>query len=295
MKNRTMIETVESPYIRAANTENFTALVLDNSQQGPVLVNFWSRKAGPCLRQYPVLDKVIREYKGRMLLVNIDIDHEFVVTREYGITSVPTLKLFREREVVETLHGFQSEKDLKKVLDNYIARDSDAVLATAIKHYVQGDSAAAYQLIADAIVSDPENPRLPLAMCKLLKHEQRYDEAIKLIESLPAAIRQFGEITQLYNLLSFYAEVAPESDVDTLNTRIKLYPDDLDARQQLAALYAIQLQYEEALHQLVEMMDIDQSHQDNFAQKAMLKLFNIIGAGDPLVAKYRGNLRRYRH
>lgn len=90
-----MIESVHSPYIHEATTDNFQDLVLDNSEKGPVLVNFGSRKAGPSLRQYPILDKLVHHYKGRMLLVNIDVDSEFVFTREYGIASVPTLKLFR--------------------------------------------------------------------------------------------------------------------------------------------------------------------------------------------------------
>ena len=83
-----MIETVNSPYIHTATSDNFKALVLDNSDKGPVLVNFWSRKAGPCLRLYPILDKLVHYYKGRLLLVNIDIESEFVVTKEYGIASV---------------------------------------------------------------------------------------------------------------------------------------------------------------------------------------------------------------
>ena len=105
-----MIETIDSPYIHAAVADNFKSLVLDNSNQGPVLVNFWSKKAGPCLRQYPVLDKLIHHYGGRVLLVNIDTEKEIVITKEYGITSVPTWKLFRDGRVVETWHGYQSEE-----------------------------------------------------------------------------------------------------------------------------------------------------------------------------------------
>ena len=73
-----MIETIESPYIHEAKSENFKALVLENPNHGPALVNFWSKKAGPCLRQYPILDKLIWDYAGRVLLVNIDTDSPLV-------------------------------------------------------------------------------------------------------------------------------------------------------------------------------------------------------------------------
>lgn len=141
-----MLDSIESPFIHAAISENFKALVLDNSGLGLVLVNFWSKKAGPCLRQYPILDKIIHDYAGRLLLINVDTKTEFIYTKEYGIASVPTLKLFRNREVIETLHGYQSEHDLVKMLNQHVARDSDQSLASAIQQYSEGNREKAYEI-----------------------------------------------------------------------------------------------------------------------------------------------------
>ena len=290
-----MIETIDSPYIHAATVENFKTLVLDNSNRGPVLVNFWSRKAGPCLRQYPILDKLIHHYGGRVLLINIDTEQDVVITKEYGVTSVPTLKLFLDGRVVETWHGYQSEDDLSKVLDNHVARDSDQELAQAIQLYAEGKPAESYEMIANAIISDSANPRLPLAMCKLLKHEERYGEALKLINTLPAEIRNNAEIAQFHDLLSFYVEIDPANDIPTLNTRLETSPDDMKAKQQLIAQQIVQQQYEQALELLVTIMDADPGYADNYAQKAMLRLFNLLGSEHPLVAKFRPSLRRYVH
>ncbi len=295
INNNPMIETLESPYIHAATADNFTSLVLDNSNLGPVLVNFWSQKAGPCLRQYPILDKMIHQYEGRVLLVNIDTESDHKISREYGITSVPTLKLFRDGRVVQTWHGFQSEEDLAKVLDIYVARDSDQTLAQAIHLYSNGKSTEAYEMIAEAIVNDPVNPRLPLAMCKLLKHEERFSEALKLIDTLPDQIRKTQEIDQLYDLLSFHLDVDPSNDMNEIIKRIESFPGDIAAMQQLVAWYVIHQDYEKALNVLVKMMDLDHSFDDSYAQKAMLKIFNILGTEHSLVAEFRPNLKRYKH
>ena len=290
-----MIETIDSPYIHAAFADNFQSLVLDNSSRGPVLVNFWSRKAGPCLRQYPVLDKLIHHYDGCVLLVNIDTETEIVIPKEYGITSVPTLKLFRDGRVVETWHGYQSEKDLTRVLDNYVARDSDQVLPQAIQLYSDGKQADAYEMIIEAIVNDPHNPRLPLAMCKLLKHEERYGEAVKLIDALPDEIRKNPEIAQFRDLLSFHMEIDPVHDLTALKTQLEASPQDVAVKQQLIAHYVIQQQYELALQQLVSIMDTEPGYADNYAQKAMLRIFNLLGSDHPLIALFRPALRRYNH
>jgi putative thioredoxin len=290
-----MIETVHSPYIHEGITDNFKSLVLENSKSGPVLVNFWSRKAGPCLRQYPVLDKLIYHYAGRLLLVNVDTEKEIVFAKQYGIASVPTLKLFRFGKVVETLHGYQSEEDLKKVLDLHIARESDKTLADAIRRYGEGRASEAFEMIANAIVDDPINPRLPAAMCKLLKHEARYQEAIQLITALPEEIRKNHEITQLRALLSFHVDAIEISDIKALIAHSEACPDDMQAQKQLAAYYVIQQRYEDALQQLENMMELDQKYEDNYTQKAMLNVFTLLGQDHPLVTQYRSALRRYVH
>lgn len=290
-----MIDSIDSPYILAANSDNFHDVVIENSKQGPVLVNFWSKKAGPCLRQYPVLDQVIHHYDGRALLVNVDADAEVAVTKDYGIASVPTLKLFRNEKVVETLHGYQSEDEIKKVLEQYVARDSDMMLVDAIHAFTAGKPTEAYETIAEAIVDDPANPRLPLTMCKLLKHEERYPEALKLIESLPEEIRSNTEVMRFYDLLSFYNEADTSQNISSLAEQVISSPKNIEAKQQLSVHYVIEQQFEKALQQLVEIMEIDASYQDNYAQKSMLKVFNIAGSDSSLVREFRPKLKRFAH
>ncbi|MBT8128598.1 MAG: tetratricopeptide repeat protein [Gammaproteobacteria bacterium] len=290
-----MIESMDSPYIIEATSNNFKPLVLENSKQGPVLVNFWSRNAGPCLRQYPVLDLLVQHYDGRLLLINVDAEKEIAVTNEYDITSIPTLKLFRNQQVVATMHGYQNEEDLLKLLEQYVARDSDLTLADAIRLYTDGKKTEAYETIANAIVEDPVNPRLPLTFCKLLKHEERYIEALALIDALPPDIRNHTEVAQLHDLLTFHREVDTSLNIDNLVIQVDRSPDDLEAIHQLTAQYVVRQQHEKALQQLANMMEIDPGYRDNYPRNAMLKVFNILGSEHALVREFRPSLKRYAH
>ena len=269
--------------------------MIENSKQGPVLVNFWSKKAGPSLRQYPILDKIVHHYDGRLLLINVDTDAEVAVTKEYGINSVPTLKLFRHEQVVKTLHGYQSEEDLLQILEQYVARDSDLSLADAIRLYTEGKRTKAYEAIANAIVEDPVNPRLPLTFCKLLKHEERYKEAMALIDSLPPNIRSHTQVEQLHDLLTFHLEFDSSRNIDSLKTQVERVPDDLEAKQQLTIQYVLDQQHDKALQQLVNMMEIDPGYSDNYPRSAMLKIFKILGSDHALVREFRPSLKRYAH
>lgn len=290
-----MIGSIDSPYIIEATSSNFKPLVLENSRQGPVLVNFWSKKAGPSLRQYPILDQVVHHYDGRLLLINVDADKETAIAREYGITSVPTLKLFRNETIVESMHGYQSEQDLLKVLEQYVARDSDLTLAGAIRLYTEGKKTEAYETIAGAIVEDPVNPRLPLTFCKLLKHEERYKEALALMDALPPNIRNHTEVDQLHDLLTFYLDVDSSRTIEGLITQVEQVPDDMEAKHQLTTQYVINQQHEKALEQLANMIEIDPGYRDNYARSAMLKVFNILGPEHELIRAFRPNLKRYTH
>ena len=290
-----MIDTVNSPYIHAGTSENFKTLVLENSHHGPVLVNFCSRNAEPCLQQHPILNQLIHHYDGRVLLINVDTESELVFTKEYGVASVPTLMLFRSELVVETLHGFQSEDDIKKILEQYVTRDSDLKLADAIEMFTSGNAKAAYEAIAKLIVDDPVNPLLPLTMCKLLKHEGRHKEAIKLIESLPADIRANKDIQQFFTMLGFFNELEATTDIATLKQQSEAASDDLAIKRKLVTALATEQQFEQALQLLVDIMEIEPGYQENYAQQAMLKIFFIVGADDPLVNLFGPNLRRYMH
>jgi len=290
-----MIETIESNFIFDGNAENFSSLVIDNSNSGPVLVNFWSRKAGPCLRQYPILDKLVFDYQGRLLLVNIDTEEQITISKNYGIASVPTLKLFRFGEVTNTLHGYQSDIDLKQIIDKYVSRDSDKVIAQAIHEYSKGNHDKTYLLLSDAIIEDQINPRLPLTICKLLKHEKRYDEAVNLLESLPEELKNDIEISQLSNHLFFISIIDSVENIQKLNDNHENDQSSLNIIQKLSANYVIEKQYESALQELEKIIKLDYDFDKCYARVAMLKIFTLIGNDHTLAHKYRPLLQKYTH
>ena len=290
-----MVDSSDSPYIHSANEGNFREMVLENSKKGPVLVNFWSKNADACIQQYPVLDEFVQDLDGRVLLVNVDTKSETQITHEYDVTNVPLIKLFRNEQVVKTLNGHQASEDLMRLIEPYIARESDKQLADAIEVYAKGDQVKAYEIIAEAILGDPINPRLPLTMCKLLKYEERYKEARELIESLPDSLRDEAEISGFYDELGFYLEFDPEKKIQDLLKEMENNPNDQDLLRQLFVHYMVEQEYDAALKCLLAIMDIDRTYQENYAMEAMLKVFNILGEHHPLSKEYRLKLRQYTH
>jgi len=290
-----MSEPEISQFILDASDENFDELVLINSSKGPVLVNYWSKKVGPCIRQYPVLEKLANEFGGRFLLVNLNTDEHRSLAKDYGVTSLPTMKLFQKGVVVETLHGYQDEGDMKRVMARYMPRASDKALTGAVKLYQQGETEDAMVMLAEATMEDPQNIRLPLTMARLLVSEGLPNEAMNLLASMPLEQRDDIEAKTLRGQIGFILAVGDEPSPDEWQANIEEDDNDCDSRYQMAALHALNDEYAQAMRRFYEILQIDRQYRDGAARQAMITLFSILGGEHELVVEYRAKLQKMSH
>ncbi len=285
----------ESRLIFDGSEDNFEALVLENSTKGPVLVNYWSPKAGPCLRLYPLLDKLVHEFRGKFLLVNVNTDEHRRVARDYGVTSLPTLKLFLHREVAETVHGYQPENELRNMLNKHVARDSDAALAQALRTYKEGNTDRGLALLAEAAMADPQDVRIPLALAKLLMQQQKHGQAYQLLGALSKEQRELPEVRDLLAHVGFITAAADASDKRTLEQAIEADGTNLEARYQLSALKLVEDDYEGAMEQLLEIMRRDRGFRDDAGRNGLLAIFGLLNNKGPLVERYRSLILDHVH
>ena len=289
-----MSESTESPYIVAADAESFPALVVENSARGPVLVNFRSRADASCQRQFDLLDRLVRALDGRLLLVNVDVDAEAALARDLGVSDVPALKLFRKGRVVESRSGLQDEAALEALVQYYVARDSDEVIDRAVPLFAEGRAPDAFRLLGEAMAEDPVNPRLPLAVARLLHHQGRTEAAIRLLDSVPEGVRQYDELLQFRILLGFRMEAGDEDDA-ALQARIDATPDDPRPLRRRAARLVLAGEHAEALALLARLLEREGDDHESYARKAMLRVFALLDPDDPLRAEYGKYFQRYRH
>lgn len=275
-----------SPYIIDAGRGNFEDAVLKNSHKGPVMVNYWAEGAGPCLRLWPVLEKLANDYAGKFLLVNISTDEDNKLARDYGVTSVPTVKLFVNGEVVDQIHGAESEQSFRTMLDHHVARDSDAELAKAVAEYQEGNLEEAFNMLSQLVFLDPENSRILLTHAKLLIREKRYDVAFELLEKTPLKNENVEAGLLMTNAL-FLATVADAPDTETLQRSIEDTPDDMSLWLQLASRSVVANQFTEAMDALLHIFKNDKNYRDGLAGICLRAIFTLLGNDDPGVKEYR--------
>ncbi|MBR5408628.1 thioredoxin [Candidatus Saccharibacteria bacterium] len=87
------------------------------TKTGKVLVDCYADWCGPCQMLSPVIDELAEETKG-WKFYKLDIDEASGIAEEYGIMSIPTLLLFENGELKDTLIGLRTKGDLEKILRN---------------------------------------------------------------------------------------------------------------------------------------------------------------------------------
>jgi len=91
------------------NDKNFKYDVLDSSV--PVLVDFWAKWCGPCRILGPIIDQIGIKSLGKAKVYKLNIDENPVTTEKYKITAVPTVIIFKNGMIHNTLLGVQIEKN----------------------------------------------------------------------------------------------------------------------------------------------------------------------------------------
>jgi putative thioredoxin len=283
-----------SPYVFDASAENFRTLVLENSDKGPVLVNYWSPRAGPCLMLMPRLVRLATEFSGRFLLVMLNTDELGQLARDHGVASIPTIKVFRRGQAVDTLRGAESETVLREFITRHVAREADAKYTAAILAYQRGDLDQAVTQAAEAALAEPDNPHLALDLVKLLILQRRYAQAEGLLESLPAETRELPEVRHLSAHVNLIRSAQDAPPPETLMKVIATDPNDLEARYRLSAVLLTQNEFEMAMTQLLEIIRRDNAHLQA-SRDGLLAIFALLGEDDGRVRRYRTLLDKITH
>ena len=103
---------------KETTTDTFQADVLD-VKGTPVLVDFWAPWCGPCQMQGPILDELSSSIGGKAKIFKVNVDDNNDLASQYGIMSIPALKVFKDGEVVEEMVGVHDKNALMEVIEKH--------------------------------------------------------------------------------------------------------------------------------------------------------------------------------
>ncbi|TNC94029.1 MAG: putative thioredoxin [Stygiobacter sp.] len=284
-----------SDLIKEGSTATFTADVIEASMKAPVIVDFWATWCGPCKQLGPALEKVVREARGAVRMVKIDIDKNQELAAQLRIQSVPTVYAFANGRPVDGFTGAQPESQLRAFVQRLTKGAAQPSLAEVIDEakalLAQGDAENAAEIFQQVLAEDPNNGPAMAGLLRCLMAVGDFDGIARMLGQLPPELAKHAEVAAVRTALELrQAAAAGAGQAAELRRRLAADADDHQARFDLALAYYGAGETEAALEELLELFRRDRTWNDEAARKQLLKMFEALGGAHPLTLQGRRRL-----
>jgi putative thioredoxin len=288
------MESPVSDFIVNIDESNAAQLLIEESHNRPVVVDFWADWCEPCKVLMPMLEKIAAEYQGAFLLAKVNADEQQAIAQQFGVRSLPTVMVIQDGQPVDGFAGAQSETEVRTLLEKYLPKPWDGLLLLAQESMEQGDFAAALTPLRQAWEESGQRYDITVAYVHALLESMRLDEAEQVLSGIRMA-DQDAAYEQLQAQLEIKREAAKTPEIEALEAQLAQNPDDLDVRHQLAIQYTNAQQFKGAMENLVQILQKDLDHANGATKKALLDTIASLGKGDPLAVEYQRKLYSLLH
>jgi putative thioredoxin len=153
---------------------DFEQQVLERSAELPVLVDFWADWCQPCHMLTPVIEKAVAAHEGEVELAKLDVDSNPATAARFGVRGLPTVKAFRDGNVVDEFTGAQPAAVVERFIDELVPSEADEL--------AESDDEDA---LRRALELDPGHTGARRRLGRLLLRRGETEEALELLDDVP--------------------------------------------------------------------------------------------------------------
>ncbi|MGA0151328.1 MAG: thioredoxin [Luminiphilus sp.] len=268
---------------------NAQTLLIEESLNRPVVVDFWADWCGPCKQLMPILEKLAAEYQGAFLLAKVNADEQQMLAQQLGVRSLPTVMVIKDGQPVDGFSGAQPESAVREMLDKHVPSPQADALAEAEQLMAEGDIPGALTLYRGAWEDSGQKPEFTMAYAGALIAANRLDEAEALLADI-RMVDQDARYEQLMAQIELQRQAARSPEVEALEADLARDEQNHEVRIKLAVQLGTHGQYREALEHLLVVLRADRDWGNGEAKRVYLDMIATIGKGDPLAAEYQRKL-----
>ena len=256
---------------------DFQTDVLDESEDTPVVVDFWAPWCGPCRQLSPVLESLAEEADD-WTLAKVNVDDHQEAAQAYGVRGIPAVKLFVDGEVVAEFTGAKPEHAITKWLDENLPSEENTRIEEAEAALEEGNHEEAEQLLWPILEDDPDHDEAQVLMARALafKDPTRAKALADEANVADPALRQTRDGVQTVARLLTLAD--DPSDLPQNGVR-DTYLDGIEALDDQ--------DFDTALDRFIDVVRTNRDYDDDGARKACIAIFTLLGEDHPVTQEHR--------
>ena len=267
----------------------FETAVLERSRETPVVVDFWAPWCGPCRVLGPVLERLVEEYQGKVLLAKVNVDENQELAAGFGIQGIPAVKIFKDGALATEFTGALSEPAVREVLAQVVPSREDELVLEADGLWARGDAEKALETYEQVLEESEQHAGALLGMGRGLL-DTDVERGLSLLERVPLGGLERNEADRL--IARQKLSQRDGDDAESLRRELAATPDSIDLRFRLAQALAAEEHYEAALEEFLAVLKKDRAFEDDGARKAMVQIFEVLGRGSELADRFRSEMAK---
>lgn len=271
----------------AISMDNFQQVVLEDSKTKLVLVAFWAEQVPESVDMVNKFAAQLAQAGEQITLATVDCQQEQQIAMQFGIQGLPTIVMMKDGQPIDGLAGPQSDEAIATLLDKYLPKAQDHLLAQAKQALTEHDVKAAFTAAIQAYQLDNERADIKLTLADAHLKLGKIDDAKTLLATIKM-VDQDSYYQSLMATLELASEAANSPEITALEQTLADDPQNCDIIYQLAAQYCQVNRHEEAL--AILFTQVQKNAGDTESKRILLEVLKALPQGDPLVAKYRRKL-----
>jgi len=277
-----------------SDTASFSNDVIEASKTGPVLVDFWADWCAPCKQLTPILEELVKSYKGLIKLVKIDTEKNQELSQQLQIQSLPTVYAFYEGQPIDGFSGAMPENEVKKFINKVIdasggnkIEELQKAIEDAEKLFNEEDFESALNAFSNLLSAEANNAKIIAGYGKCLLKLDRNEEVKELLEGLEEDMLNDKNIISLIALSKLEKNNKTAGTPEEYIEEVNINPNNHELRFKLAEAYLASNLRQQGIEQLLIIVKKDRKWEDDKARKKIIELLDAFGEDDPITSETR--------
>jgi putative thioredoxin len=280
--------------IKDTTTQTFVKDVIEESKRQPVLIDFWAEWCGPCRQLTPMLEKAVRNAKGRVKLVKMNIDQHPAIPGQMGIQSIPAVIAFVNGQPADGFLGALPESQvtafIERITKDKLGGDAQDLLKAADEALVAGKAAEAVELYAEVLQDEPGSIPALAGLARAYLETGAVEQAKQTLALVPEAKHNDAAVVAARSALEVAEQAKSVGPVGELEQKVAANPLDHQARFDLAVALNAAGKRAEAADHLIDIVKRDRKWNDDGARRQLVQFFEAWGPTDEATVSGRRKL-----